>query len=69
MAIDGKYINQLLIINVHIEGICGRNQVLNYPKNVQIGLITSDRFKRFPTNLPIGESLFLFKSAMNMRLL
>ena len=30
------------------------------------GLITSDRFKTIPANLPIGESLLSFKFAMNM---
>ena len=33
------------------------------------GLITSDRFKRFPANLPIGESLLSFNFIMHMCLL
>ena len=31
-----------------------------------VGLMTSDRLKQFPANLPIGESLLSFKFAMYM---
>ena len=58
-----KKINQLLII--YAEGNCGWDQVLNQPKIVVViglimsdrGLITSDRIKRFPAQLPIGERI------------
>ena len=59
--------DQPLIINV--DGFCGMIKDFISQKIVVIGLITSDRFKRFQANLPMGESLLSFKFSMSMCLL